>query len=298
MKQTRPAARRRRLLAWLAGFWTLVVAAPALAAPALWVVEGPHAKLYLFGTVHILRPDQRWRSPVVDRALAQSRTLWMEIADSDDPAGFGPYERSLGLDPDHPLSTRLSAADVARIDALARRLGAPKGEASLEPLRPWLASMVLSYGPMVRSGYRFRSGVEAVLRRAALAQGKEINGLETNEDHIHVLADLPRDEEVALLRSTLDEIGKGDDTDNVVGLWAAGDVERLGQIADVKLKTEAPGLYYVLLTQRNLNWAAVLDRELQGDGVGFVAVGAAHLAGPDSLQNDLEARGYRVRRVQ
>ena len=271
----------------------------ARAEPALWVVKGPHAKIYLFGTIHVLKPSQQWRTPAIDKALAESQALWLEIPDAGDTDAARRYVQQLGLDSAHPLSTKLSSADVQRVDAAVRALGSSKGEAAFEPMQPWLAAVTLSVLPDIKAGYAPDSGVERILSREALAQGKPIKGFETLGEQLHFFADLPQDEQVALLDSTLDDIAEASDkTDEMVRAWATGDVERLGRLTDENLKKESPGLYEILLTQRNQNWAAVLDQRLrQDEGIIFVAVGAGHLAGPDSLLRDLEARGYRVVRV-
>ncbi|MDR3511437.1 MAG: TraB/GumN family protein [Caulobacteraceae bacterium] len=286
-----------RPLAWLAGLCAVFLAGSAVADPALWEVKGPHAKVYLFGTIHVLRPSQPWRSAAVDKALAESQTLWLEIPDSNDLGAARSYIQQLGIDAEHPLSTKLTPADLARVDAAAKALGAP-GEARLEPMRPWLAAITLSVLPALKAGYDPKSGVEQALTRQATAEGKPIKGFETLGEQLHFLADLPQDQEVALLDSTLDDISDAAaKTDEMVHAWAAGDVEKLARLTDEHMKRDSPALYDLLLTQRNRNWAATLDERLQGEGVSFVAVGAGHLAGPDSLQHDLEARGYRVVRI-
>lgn len=288
------------MTAWLAAGLMLSAAAGAAAEPALWVVSGAHAKIYLFGTIHVLRPSQQWRSPTIDRALAESRTLWLEAPDADDLSEARAYVRQFGLDAAHPLSSKLAAKDLARVDAAARALGAPNGEAGFETMRPWLAAITLSVLPAIKAGYDPQSGVERVLTREAAAEGKPVKGFETLSEQLHFLSDLPRDQQVALLVSTLDDIGDATEkTDQMVRAWAAGDVDTVARLVDENMRRDSPALYDLLLTRRNRAWAAVLDRKLrQDDGVSFVAVGAGHLAGPDSLLRDLQARGYRVVRVE
>ena len=38
----------------------LLAVGRAQAEPALWVVKGPHATVYLFGSVHVLKKDDPW----------------------------------------------------------------------------------------------------------------------------------------------------------------------------------------------------------------------------------------------
>ena len=56
----------------------------AAAEPALWKVQGPNATIYLFGTVHVLKPAVVWRSAKIDAAIKAADTLWLEVPDADD----------------------------------------------------------------------------------------------------------------------------------------------------------------------------------------------------------------------
>jgi uncharacterized protein YbaP (TraB family) len=276
----------------------LATARGAAASPALWVVEGPHAKVYLFGTVHILKPSVKWHSPVLDAAIAESRELWLEIPDSDDLSSALPSMQSLGLDPSHPLSSKLSKADLARVDAAARTMGMP-GEAMFESFRPWFVGMMMSTLPLLKAGYDPNYGVDQQLRATFVAAGKPIRGFETIDQQLHFFADLPQDQEIAFLDTTLDAVDTdAQSTDATVDLWSKGNVDRLAGVEDDDLFRRSPALYTELVTSRNAAWAQRLDTRLHESGVSFVAVGAAHLAGAHSVQADLIKRGYRVRRLQ
>ncbi len=58
-----------------------------------------------------------------------------------------------------------------------------------------------------------------------------------------------------------------------------------------------PELYDPLLTRRNRNWVGWLENRLQRPGTVLFAVGAGHLAGAESVQAMLAARGVTARRV-
>ena len=274
------------------------VRSPGEAAPALWVAESGQAKLYLFGTVHVLRPEIVWHTPALDAALAESSDLWLEVANADDATAGAPLVRSLGLDPAHPLSSKLSAVDLARVDRAAKALGAP-GEGTLEPMRPWLASVTLSMLPLTRAGYDPKSGVDVQLKNAFAARSKAIRGFETLDQQMHFFADLPQDQEVAMLDATLDEVDTASTTlDGLVTAWSNGDVERFAAVTKLSMFKGAPMLYELLVVQRNAAWVRSLAARLQQPGVSFIAVGAAHLSGSSSVQAGLERLGYRVRRIQ
>jgi uncharacterized protein YbaP (TraB family) len=282
----------------LAGAIVLAATRAASAYPALWVVESAHAKVYLFGTIHILKADRQWHSPALDAAIAQSRDLWLEVPDGEDPTSILPSLQSLGMDAAHPLSTKLTPADLARVDAASRALGAP-GAAMFEPFRPWFAAVMLSTVPLLKAGYDPSYGVDRQLRSTFASSGKPVYGFETLQQQLHFFADLPQDQEVAFLDATLDEIDSSTaSTDQLVALWANGNVEKLAGIEDDEIFRRSPALYKELVVDRNAAWAQRLDTLLHGSGVSFVAVGAGHLAGAGSVQANLTKRGYRVRRVQ
>src|SRR5579872_548920 len=276
---------------------TLVTGRPAQSAPALWLVQTAHSKVYLFGTVHVLRPETQWRSTTLDSAIAESRDLWLEIANPDDTMAAMPLLSSLGTDPDHPLSTKVSANDLARIDRAAKAIGTP-GEAVLEPLKPWVVSITLSVAPLIQAGYDPQSGVDLKLRDEFQSAGKPVHGFESLETQMHYLADMPENQQVLMLDSTLDEIDSASATlDALVSAWANGDIDRFAAITQ-RETYKTPQLYQSLVVRRNARFAAEIATILKSPGVSIVAIGAAHLSGGASVQAYLEQLGYRVTRVQ
>jgi uncharacterized protein YbaP (TraB family) len=80
--------------------------------------------------------------------------------------------------------------------------------------------------------------------------------------------------------------------------WQTGDMRTLERLVVTDMRDDYAEFYQVLLADRNDAWVEVLDRELQGAGVDFVAVGAGHVIGPEGLVAQLRARGYTVERVE
>lgn len=258
--------------------------------PALWVIRDADSTLYLFGTVHVLKPETAWRSDKVDAALDSASDVWFEISNPDDQAAIIPLIQQHGVSPERPLSSLLTAEEFAELDAAAKTIGA--SGAQVDALRPWFAGLTLSMAPLVKAGYDPSSGVEMVLKPRAVAAGKAIHGLETLDKQVRILAALPEDIQLEFLRSTLSEFDQAStQLDQMVAAWAAGDVEGLNRIAVVEMKTEAPHIYDALLVQRNTDWANQIQTILAGSGTGFIAVGAAHLTGEDSVQAILARRG-------
>ncbi|MDP9102515.1 MAG: TraB/GumN family protein [Pseudomonadota bacterium] len=272
-----------------------LTASTAAAEPALWKVQSAHATVYLFGTVHVLKPTTVWHSPKIDAAFNASGTLYEEIVNADDQAAAQPLIMKYGVDVAHPLSTKLDEAGRAKLAEVAIPLGV--SPAQLEPLRPWVASVTISLLPLVRAGYDPKSGVDLKLKALAADQHKPLEGFETLEQQIHFFADLPQKLETDYLLDTLDSAKKGtSELDELVDAWAAGDTPRLEKLLNADMRDKYPELYRILLVQRNQAFAAKIEDLLKGQGTYFVAVGAAHLVGSDGVPADLAKDGLRVER--
>ena len=287
-------------LAVIAGAPAPVMAQDAAAEtgkPALWVVRDADSTIYLFGTVHLLRPETVWNSPVVDQAFDSADQIWFEIENPDDQAAAFPLVQRYGIDLETPLSSRLNAEEQAQLNTAAEAMGL-NGPA-FEPMRPWLAALTLSLAPLTKAGYDPESGVELVFRARALQAGKPISGLETIEEQLQVLSGMSEDGQMAFLRSVLSDYENATvELDRLVDAWAVGDVETVEEIGVTQMQAEDQEFYQALLVKRNANWAGQIDTMMDGEGVIFIAVGAAHLAGDDSVQVLLEQRGFTVERVQ
>lgn len=288
-------ARRTAAALALASALASGLAAPAAAAPALWAIRDADSTIYLFGTVHVLRPDTAWRTPGIEAALAESDELVIEVLGADDPAAARPLILKYGVSTDGPLSSKLSPQDQVRLEAAAAAAGLPPQ--ALEPLRPWLAAMSLSIAPVIKAGYRVGSGVETVLTAEARAKGRPVEGLETLEQQIGFFAGLPPEIELAMLKSTLEEVDEGPaKLDALVKAWADADLDLLEREFVTEMREKHPEVYEALAARRNRDWADQLKAKLAGSGVSFVAVGAGHLVGPDSVQAELAKRGVTVER--
>lgn len=274
-----------------------VTPAPAGSGPRLWVVRDADSTLYLFGTVHVLKPDTPWGRARVDKAFASADEYWFEIADLTDQAGVMPLIQAKGVSPDRPLSSLLSAEEMADLDAAARTVGATA--AQLNPLRPWLASLQLALASIQKAGYVAENGGDQVLHARAAATGKPIKGFETAPQQIGFIADMSEAAQLAMLRSGLKEFDQADAfLGRMVTAWATGDVEGLDALIGQEMRDESAEMYAVMLTRRNQDWADQIQVLLAGSGTAFISVGAGHLAGPDSLQTQLEQRGLRVEEVR
>ena len=267
----------------------------AHAEPAMWVVRDADSTVYLFGTVHLLRKDVVWNTPKVKKAMADSGELWLELTDDGDMAKMAPLIQQLGLDPARPLSSKLNAGQKAKLAKVAAEYG--MNPAQLEPLRPWLAALTLAVLPLQKAGWSADAGVDKLLRAQAEKEGDRLKAFETAEQQMRFFADLPEARQIEFLEQSLEDADEGlAQMDALTKAYAAGDPDTIGKIMSAEMKADAPELYELLLTRRNIAWAEKIDTLLDGKGTHFIAVGAGHLAGPDSVQAQLAKRGIKAER--
>jgi len=276
------------------------VTAPAPRAegtgPALWVIRDADSTIYLFGTVHVLRPTTAWGSDTVDAAFDSASRLILEVANPDDQAAAMPLVQQYGISPETPLSSLLTADEMAALDVAARSMGMTA--AQLDPLRPWLAALTLSVAPMTKAGYDPQSGVDLLLKARAEAAGMPVDGFETIDEQLRILAGFPEAGQLALLRSTLEDFADATvELEKLVSAWAEGDIDTIESVGVAPMRDESELMYQSILVNRNVNWAGQIETLLEGSGTVFIAVGAAHLVGDDSVQAKLAERGIAAERL-
>ncbi len=268
-------------------------------SPALFVVRDADSTLYLFGTVHIRRPGSPWAGENAQRALEESEEVWTEIEMSEgaDARAAMLMMRHGAAPADQPLSSLLTAEENARLAEMAEGLGL--NAAVFERMRPWFAGLMLAVWPMVQAGYDPEAGVDRAIDEIADAAGKRRRALETMEQQVSFLAGMSMEAQMQMLREALAETQKNPmaEFDAMSAAWESGDLDTLERYVIDDTRDQYPEVYDVMFVQRNNAWMEMLDAELDGAGIDFVAVGAGHLLGEHGLVEQLRARGHNVERV-
>jgi uncharacterized protein YbaP (TraB family) len=284
--------------------------------PALWRAEGSElapGSFYLFGSIHLGRPEIADLGAAVDAAYAASDEVVLEI----DPAELDPAEVSEAfaahgaIEPPHELVDVLTPETY---DLLASHMADADLEMALiEHTQPWLIAMGIAQGRFAAQGLDEAYGVDRSIERRAsaaarptadgeLAAGdaKTIVALETLKLQIETLSGLPYDVQDWLLRDTLQpDATDGWSTTAILAAWKRGDDERLREIFLEEPADPRAALYMErLIFERNERMTSRLV-ELAADGKSrFVAVGAAHMLGERGIPALLARRGFRIERIE
>ncbi|MCY1671568.1 TraB/GumN family protein [Novosphingobium sp. SL115] len=263
---------------------------------ALWQVmdKSGHVRGWLFGTVHALPRDTQWLRPEITDALAQADRLVLEIAEPLDQTVAGEALASLaGTAGLPPPSQRVLPAYRDELAAVYKNLGL--SDADFTDTESWAVALQLAAIAGQKAGADPESGAEPRLRR--LAAGKPVTGFETIHSQFGIFDALPvRQQQVLLQEVAIEAATEMDEEADMVALWLKGNDLGIAREASRGFLADS-GLHQALLTDRNRNWADQLDAMLKAGATPFVAVGAAHLAGSDSLQRLMMARGWEIKRV-
>jgi len=268
--------------------------------PAMWDVSDEDTQVYLFGTVHTLRPETEWLSGRVRERLDVAKAIYFEADTQSERArdGVEIAVTQFGLyPPGETLRDTLEDGLEAGVAEATELVGVPL--AGFDSFKPWLVSATLSQMYADAQGFDGEAGVEDVLGELARAKRLPVRYLETGAAQMELLASIPEPVQIDMLVQTAEQMLEDPlMLDRMVGEWKEGDVEGLTAfLAEDDIFGDGP-VYDIMLEGRNANWAETIASLLEEEeGVFFVAVGALHLVGEDSVQAKLRRRGLDVVRV-
>ena len=246
---------------------------------------------WMLGTIHALPDDAAWRTPAIGRVIDTADLLVVEVGEAKGrdagPSIFNSLAQSPGLP---PLAERLPADLRPRLADLLERGGMEASAFAAQ--ESWAAAIGLA---RIEAAGDPANGVD----RALIADfaGRPVRELEGLRGQLSIFDGLPEPAQRRMLEAVVRESTReGRDPERLLRAWLAGDVVAIEQSTREGFLAD-PVLRETLLTGRDRRWAAALGPLLAQAPRPLIAVGAAHLVGPEGLSALLEAQGYRVRRI-
>ena len=267
--------------------------------PALWLVADDDTEVYLFGTVHVLPPSLEWRTPEIDAAFDASKTVYFEADVQSGGPEMAFLVNKLGMfAPDESLLDLLNDEEEADLVAAVEHLKMPL--ASVTRAKPWFAAISMSMQQIISEGHDPESGVEMILLPEARQNGKVLRYFETVEDQLRFMAELSMDVQISFLMEGVRQIQDVPDfIEYMDDAWVNGDIDALEALLLADQTMTAPELHEAMLAGRNRRWTGELSTLMyEEEGTFFVAVGAAHLMGDDSVVTMLQQNGFTAERIQ
>lgn len=275
-------------------------ASPGASRGTVWVAdrEGQPGRLFLCGTIHILREGDYPLAQGYDIAYQQSDRLIFELPPGASAAPeFQTRLMELGQYPDgESLETSVSPEVWKNVQSWAGTRG--MSSAQLNRFRPWLASLVITSTEYSALGAKSDRGVDHHYEERAGQDQKPGEGLETVEFQLQLFSQLTTRQQIEMLEQTLAEVSTlPQEYEKMISYWKNGELDSLHSLLNREAE-KYPELMAIFINRRNHAWIDRLDAMLKKGGSTMLLVGAGHLGGePDGVLSLLRQRGCRVRHV-
>jgi uncharacterized protein YbaP (TraB family) len=263
----------------------------------LWKVKTEQNTLYLFGSMHVAKPDlYPLRAEILD-AFNSSNNLVVEVnIQNHDMLALQQWMAQHAYYPsDDSIKNHISAETWQRLLAFMQSNNLPP-EALIQQ-RPGLLMVTLGMIELMKLGLDPSLGLD--LHFLQQAEGKTIIELETMQSQMELLLNIP-DSDLALLQ-TLDDLEILDEVmSELTQAWKRGDEKALAKMLIEDVLSENPEyqpIYDALFFNRNRTMVNKIEAMLKQQNIYFVVVGAGHLVGEQGIIDILNKKGYAAERL-
>lgn len=281
---------------------TLLILAVALATLALpgyaaksdqalfWAIQKDgQAVGYLLGTIHSEDPRVLdFSEDFIDKLKSNDVFAMEMVPDMPTLARLTEY---MHYPPGQTLESVIGAERYSKLNSALSDYKLPPQ--FLSRMKPWAAMMTLSTPPPETGFF-----MDLSLSLRASGSGLQVIGLETLEQQLSFLENMPMPMQLSLLDKAIAEFdGVKEAHDEMVDAYLRNNLPELQTLSDEQLQAvgEEAGRYFVAagIHARNLRMFESLLYQIENKRV-FIAVGALHLPGEKGLINLLRLKGFEL----
>ena len=258
---------------------------------SLWQIEGTSNRIYLLGSVHLLREQDHPIPTAIENAYEDAEILFMELdMDDIDQIEMVGLIGEMGVISDGgSLQEYMGQELYAEAVELASQLNIPI--AMLDQTEPWLAAITVEQMMLLRLGFNPQYGIEIYLSTKAGEDSKEILGFETAREQLEFLDGLSLPTQRSLLIQTLRDSRSIEEKINLlIDAWRHGNLGVLEETLLAEMQ-QFPELYQSLVINRNRAWLEKIKNLTTKEDDYLVVVGALHLVGEFGLPALLSKAG-------
>lgn len=260
------------------------------ASSLLWEITGKKVKSpsYLMGTMHLIPKDKFYFPDDLREKVSETKLLVMEIG------GIEEQMKAAGLImlKDGNLFDHFSQPQKDTLFQYLQtelEMDSSIVKQQFSRVKPFALLQL-----MTRSAFGENpESYELTLQGIAMQKNIPIKGLETIEDQMAVFDNMGMEEQVEMVMSSIrNSENSADEMNDLIDLYLSQDIEALYAL----LSKEGNSLEKhegSLLTDRNVKWIPVIKKLIKKQPT-FIAVGAAHLGGPNGVVELLRKEGYTV----
>lgn len=268
-------------------FTSVFAAAPKNNNSLIWKISGNGLEKpsYLFGTIHVICPEDFFLDQKVEKAFEQCDQLVLEL-DMDEP-DFVQEMQNLSINEGmQNLTTQLGEDSYQSIDIYFKE-NYNVGLDRLGIMKPFsLMSMVFMKSVDCPEPMAYE--LEFVKR--AKANNFEVHGLEELSDQISIFEKVPYNEQMSwVLKYVNDEKANKENMGKLIETYKNQDIDKLLEL--MTLYPEYKDIEEDLLYKRNEKWIDDIESFIRNKS-SFIAVGSAHLGSERGVIQLLRKQGY------
>lgn len=246
---------------------------------------------WMLGTIHALPNGTQWQTPAINGAIGDADLLVVEVKLGDSAIRTKVLVELAATAAQPPLEERVPADLRPQLAALLERGGMAGVDFSTQ--ETWALAIVLA--GIDAPGNSINGVDRAMINYFSRRPIRELEGL---RGQLSIFDRLPETAQRSMLAAVVRENeNTRRDPERLQRAWLAGNAATIEQSTRRGFLAD-PVLREALLVGRNRRWATALLPLLDEAPRPLIAVGAAHLVGPDGLPALLKAQGYRIRRLR
>ncbi|UJP63522.1 TraB/GumN family protein [Mongoliitalea daihaiensis] len=285
---------RKSVLLWI---FILIQLFPAIAQQPLensllWKISdnGLEQPSYLFGTIHVICPEDFKMDERILSALQSSKKIVLELNMSDPMLVQEMQQNSMNAD-FYNIQNEFDPEAQAALDAfLSDNYG--MGLAQIGIMKPFiLSTMVL----MKQLPCETPDSYELFFTNKSQEWKIPMEGLETATYQISLFDKIPLERQIADLSNMILTDASAEEFKGMVDAYTAEDLGKLQEIITADGLTGEYGA--ILIDQRNLDWIPKIEQLIKQEST-FIAVGAGHLPSEKGVIQLLRNAGYTVEPVR
>ena len=280
-----------RTLVFLTG---LIFTNSLLADSAVYEITKGKNKIYVAGTIHMLRAQDFPPPAEFDAAYQASQKIFFEIdlQKAKTPEFGQRFMQAMMLPNNGTLKDVLDADTWAALQVFSAKTQYPLSQTMM--FNPAMISILIAMSEAKK--FDVGDGIDAFYDKAARTDNKAIGELESADDVIAYMKLFAQEDPNKIINSTLKDMENlQSQFETMVASWRSGDLDALDKDMGQKMKAETPRAYQVLVVDRNKKWLPQIIEMLKTPEVEMVLVGSLHLSGSDGLLAQLKKAGYQVK---
>lgn len=275
------------------------ISVSASAETSLYEITKGDEKIYLGGTIHVLRNSDYPLPPEFEQAYENANILVLEtdMKKASSPEFGQQMAQAFMYSGGKNLSRDLQPKLWQELQTFADERKFPLGQMSM--FKAMFVSLALSVAEMQSKGFGVGQGVDTYFYQKAVLSGKATQELETTDEVLAQLASLADMDANLVIKTTLRDLHNMDGMlEKAVAYWRAGELEKLDDEMAASMRKETPQVYQQLLIARNQAWLPKIEKLFATPEVELVLVGSLHLSSKDGLLVHLKKRGYKIKPYQ